>query len=109
MGCISSPKRSAVRAMKSVGDSSSGLLVAQRSPRTSFSWFRRSADTKEGIWNTIEAEGRKKWYGEGTAGPGEASTPHTLFSTHLSGSVASSSSSVEKQLSGSCRKEVTKG
>lgn len=37
MGCSSSPKRSAVRAMKSVGESSSGLLVAHFSPRTSFS------------------------------------------------------------------------
>jgi hypothetical protein len=63
MGCISSPNRSAVRAMKSVGDSSSGLFVAHLSPRTSFSWFRRSTDTREGIQNKIETEGRKKWCG----------------------------------------------
>ena len=42
IGCISSPKRSMVSWMKSVGESSSGRLVPHCSLNTSFSWFRRS-------------------------------------------------------------------
>ena len=42
IGCISSPKRSMVSWMKSVGESSSGRLVPHCSLNTSFSWLRRS-------------------------------------------------------------------